>query len=108
VDGDGGAGVYDPHGLDTLLRIHGDHDAEDPRSSEMQEREIHVGEAARYLPQALVDQGVPADVHPHAGLTSRTPKLEHATHHGRQHRAERTWPVGPRHRREVQVRLSLC
>src|SRR5215204_6923467 len=108
VDGDGGTGIYDPHGFDTLLRVHGDHDVQHPRASEMQEPEVHVEEAARDLPQALVDEGVPADVHPQAGLTSRTPKLEHAAHHGRQYRAERTWPVGTRHRREVQVRLSLC
>src|SRR5215203_4800278 len=108
VDGDGGTGIYYPHGLDPLLRVHGHHDAKHPRASEMQEREVNIEEAARYLPQALVDEGIPADVHPQAGLTSRTPKLEHAAHNGRQHRAERTWPVGTRHRREVQVRLSLC
>src|SRR5215212_6082986 len=73
----------------------------------MQEREVHDVEVARYLPQALVDQGVSADVHPQASLTSRTPKLEHAAHHGRQYRVERTWSVGTRHRREAQVRLSL-
>src|SRR5687767_7510900 len=74
----------------------------------MQEREVNIGEEAQYLPQALVDQGVPAYVHPQAGLTSRTPELEHAAHHGRQYRAQRTWSVGTRHRREAQVRLSLC
>ena len=52
-------GVYDPLRSDALLRVQGDHDAENSDFTAVQERKAYVGEAARYLPQAVVDKDIP-------------------------------------------------
>src|SRR5215210_2348707 len=73
----------------------------------MQEREIHIGETARDLPETSVDQGVTAYVRAEAVLPRFVREVQHAAHYGWQHSAERTRTVGAWHRREAQVRFAL-
>jgi hypothetical protein len=66
-------GVYDPLRSDALLRVQGDHDAENSDPTAVQERKAYVGEAARYLPQAVVDKDIFAEGHPHPVPVSPPP-----------------------------------
>src|SRR5687768_10668212 len=81
VDGNRGPRPDYPDRLDALVAVHGHQNAENPRPAQVHQPQVDLGVAAGYLPEAIVDEGVPADVEAQPRLAVRLLELEHAAHH---------------------------